>query len=212
MTIYFKITKSLFLILLLSSTAFCNEHSLVNIKKMIPSLVIDLKYATEDNFTGQQVYPSTAQAYLVEDAAQSLKEIQKELAQYGLGIKVWDGYRPFSITQIFWDVTPENKRQYVANPKKGSVHNRGNALDCTLIDLRTGKELRMPSEFDEFSELVHSDFMGAGPQALINRTFFHMIMKKHGWHPLNHEWWHFNYKGYKNYPILDIPFEQLINN
>lgn len=209
---FFTTYSSFILVLFFNSIVFCNEYSLVHLKTLIPSLVTDLKYATNDNFTGKQVYPSCAQAYLVKDAAHSLKKIQEELARYGLGIKIWDAYRPFSVTQIFWDVTPEEKRQYVADPKKGSVHNRGNALDCTLVDLKTGKELEMPSNFDEFSEYAHCDYRGACSQALINRAFFHMIMYKHGWKPIKNEWWHFNYKDYKSYPVLDLPFEELIIN
>jgi D-alanyl-D-alanine dipeptidase len=182
------------------------DPQLIDLQKKIPTIVLDIKYATEDNFTHKVVYP-IAKAYLVKGAAQALCEVQSELEKEGLGLKVFDGYRPLSVQEKFWQLVPDER--YVADPKKGSRHNRGCAVDCTLICLKDGKELEMPTPFDDFTEKAHRDYMNIPAEVRTNREKLEAIMNKHGFMGLPTEWWHFDYQGWEHYALLDKNFDEL---
>lgn len=180
---------------------------LVDITKINPTIKLDIRYATTNNFTGKIIYPS-AKCYLEEDAAKALDKIQKELSLMGLGLKIFDGYRPLSVQKKFWSIYPNEN--YVANPQKGSVHNRGCAVDLTLIDLRTGEELKMPSEFDDFSQKAHRNYSKMKNKTVkLNCKILELVMEKHGFNGLFHEWWHFNFRDKELYPIQNISFKEL---
>lgn len=184
-------------------------YNLVNLKSIdISNLKIDLKYATQDNFTQQIIYPSIANAYLVEVAAEALKSVARELNALGYTIKIWDAYRPLSAQYIFWNLVSDER--YVADPSKGSRHNRGCAIDVTLMD-NNGKELDMGTEFDDFSPKAHRDFTELSLEVIQNRQLLQNIMEKHSFIGWKNEWWHFDFKDWDRYPILDISFEELKN-
>ncbi|HRP02311.1 MAG TPA: M15 family metallopeptidase [Candidatus Kapabacteria bacterium] len=183
-----------------------SNNRLVDLGKFIPNIALDIRYATKNNFTGQQVYDS-AFAFARLPVAIKLKAAQEELSSKGLGFKIFDSYRPYSITLKFWDIIGDSN--YVATPWGGSRHNRGCAIDLTLIDLQTGEELAMPSKFDEFNETAHPDNNNFPIEILNNRKILIDIMAKYGFRVYPTEWWHFDFVGYEKYPITDIKFESL---
>lgn len=182
------------------------SHHLVNVKRIFPTMVFDIKYATNDNVTGKVLY-ATAGCYLLKNIAEKLGVVQKELSYQGLALKVFDAYRPLAVQKIMWQQFPDER--YVANPAKGSHHNRGAAVDVTLIDVSTGKELLMPSLYDDFSERAHRDYPMTNPEALDNSKLLEAIMKKHGFLGLLTEWWHYDDAHASTYPLLDVPFDLL---
>lgn len=182
---------------------------LVDIETTSPTIRLDIRYATPDNFTGQAVYP-LAKCYLRRDVAERLDRVQKDLAGQGLGLKAFDCYRPFSIQERFWEIVPQEG--YVARPVRkdgrpasGSKHNRGAAVDVTLVDA-SGRELPMPTGFDDFSEKAHRNYRGGDPAALANSRLLEEAMVRQGFAPLPTEWWHFDGPGWEGYELLDIPF------
>ena len=181
-----------------------NSH-LINIKTIIPNIVVDIKYATADNFTKKIVYPSD-QCYLIDTVAQALKLAAQDFSDLGYVIKIWDGYRPLKMQHIFWKLVPDPN--YVADPKQGSRHNRGCAVDVTLVD-DAGQELDMGTSFDDFTTKAHRDYSNFSPVVLKNRQILQTIMEKHGFMGWHKEWWHFDFKDWEQHPILDIPFEDL---
>jgi len=170
--------------------------------------VLDIRYATTNNFTGEKIY-SIAKAYARKPVAEALKKIQADLKSQGLGIKIFDAYRPYKATVKFYEVYGDTT--YVASPYKGSRHNRGCALDLTLIDLKTGKELKMPTGYDSFSKDAWPTSPVKDPEALKNRTLLINVMEKHGFRVNSSEWWHFDFIGWKKFEVLDIDFEELQN-
>lgn len=198
---------SLLIATLTGSTPALSDQ-LVELIKLDPNLRLDIRYATSNNFLGFPVYPQ-ARAFLQKPAAEALKEANLELKQEGLGLLILDAYRPLSVTQLMWDETPASKRDYVADPKKGSRHNRGAAVDLTIIDLSTGKPVEMPSRYDDFSERAHHSFQGCSATAKANRAKLRALMEKHGFEPLSNEWWHYDFRGWEKYPILDKAFSEL---
>lgn len=179
---------------------------LVDLEEFIPSIVMDIKYATTDNFTDRQLYPYS-KAYLRFPAAEALRNVQEELEPIGLGLKVWDAYRPYAATKLMWEYVQDS--HYVANPRSGSRHNRGCAVDVTLINLETGKELPMPTAYDDFSERAHLDYDDFKDEILNNRAFLLDIMQRNGFDPLPSEWWHFDYRDWRDYELMDIAFDEL---
>ena len=135
--------------------------------------------------------------------------MHQALRAQGFGLLVFDGYRPWSVTKVFWDNTPNDKKSYVADPAVGSRHNRGCAVDLTLFDLKTGRAVTMPSEYDEMTERSHADHAGATPEATRLRDLLIAAMKAEGFTVFATEWWHFDYKDWKDYAILDIPFKEI---
>ncbi|MCI5052623.1 MAG: M15 family metallopeptidase [Simkaniaceae bacterium] len=177
---------------------------LIDLAEYDPRLVLDVRYATTNNFLGVALYDSP-RIFLIEAVAKKLSAAQDRLEKKGLGLKVYDGYRPMSVQKALWDLLPDPR--YVADPKVGSNHNRGAAVDVTLVDLETGEELVMPSEFDEFTEKAHSDFYDLPQEAIDNRAILKEAMV--GFTQLPTEWWHFDDKSGKKYPILDVPISEL---
>ena len=167
---------------------------------------IDIRYATADNFMKRPLYP-VAKAYLRAPAARALAEASRELAGRGLGVKVYDAYRPYRVTEAMWE--PIRNPDYVADPAKGSRHNRGAAVDLTVIDLKTGAEVTMPTGYDDFTERAAQSFADLPPEAIANRALLRDVMTKHGFEPLPSEWWHFDFKGWREFDLMDVPLEEL---
>lgn len=172
---------------------------LVDVKSFIPTIQVDLKYATTDNFTGEIVY-DFHHCLLRKEAALKLRDVQAELQTRDLGLKIWDGFRPMSAQWKFWELIPDER--YVSDPRKGGRHTRGTAVDVTLIT-KDGQELLMPSDFDDFSEKAHQDYKGANNEAIKNRELLKKTMERHGFVGLPTEWWHFDLVGWQNFPPLD---------
>lgn len=177
------------------------SKDLVEIGKAAERIVIDIRYATTDNFTGSAVYPA-ARCLLRRPVAARLARVQSDLAADGLGLKVWDCYRPLSAQRRLWELVRDPR--YVADPKKGSRHNRGASVDVTLVD-REGRELEMPSGYDDFSPRAHRDFRKASAAALRNRARLERAMSGRGFIGLRTEWWHFDAPDWSRYPLLDLP-------
>lgn len=197
---------STFLLLCLTGCATTNnKNDLVDVQKIIPGIALDIRYATTNNFTGKKLYP-VARCCLRREAAESLKAVQHELRGMGLALKIYDGYRPLSVQKKMWTICPNE--DYVANPAKGSRHNRGAAVDLTLIKL-DGTELPMPTPFDDFTEKAHRDYMDLPPDALQNRALLERVMERHNFHGLKTEWWHFDFKDWRQYEILDVDYSQI---
>ncbi|MEG3977285.1 M15 family metallopeptidase [Microcoleus sp. herbarium8] len=173
---------------------------LVDIRKVNPNIRLDIRYATANNFLKRKLY-SQAKCALRSSVAQKLALVQTDLEKIGLGLKVYDCYRPFSVTEQMWKVMPDPR--YVANPARGSRHNRGAAVDLTLVD-RTGKELEMPTPYDDFTEKAHGDYQGGSAQSRKNRQVLKDAMKKHGFIGITTEWWHFDSEDWQKFAILDI--------
>ncbi len=183
--------------------------SLVEIVKLDPSVVLDLRYATKNNFTGRVLY-SQPRAFMANVAANAFLRAHKRAQAEGFGFAIFDAYRPWRVTKQLWDATPVGpKKNYVANPKKGSRHNRGCAVDMTMYSLATGQLVEMPTEFDDFSEKAGRDFRDATPEAIANRERLERYMTAEGFIGMSNEWWHFDYREWEKYPVLDIPFEKL---
>jgi D-alanyl-D-alanine dipeptidase len=179
---------------------------LVDIEKYIPGIKLDIRYATDNNFVGEAVY-NIPRAYTRLPVAKALKKIQNELKKENLGLKIYDAYRPYSVTvQFFKKVKDTN---FVASPKKGSRHNRGCAVDLTIIDLKTGKEIEMPTTYDDFTERAASNFYDLPKNALVNREKLKRIMTENGFKVFPTEWWHYDFKGWENYELMNISFEGL---
>lgn len=182
------------------------ENELINLEKHIPGIVVDIRYATTNNFTGEQIY-NLARAYARKPVADALKKIQADLKLKGLGLKIFDGYRPYSATVKFYETYRDTT--YVASPYKGSRHNRGCAMDLTVIDLKTGKELPMPTEYDSFKKEAWPSTPVADPIIRANRKLLIDAMEKHGFKVNSSEWWHFDFIGWQKYAVMDIDFEEL---
>ncbi len=181
---------------------------LVELVRIEPSVRLDVRYATERNFVGRPVYRQ-ARVFLQRPAAQAVARAHRGLAARGYGLLVFDGYRPWSVTRLFWQVTPPHLREFVADPRKGSRHNRGCAVDLTLFDLATGREVEMPTPYDDFTEKAAQDYAGATPAQAAHRAILREAIVKEGFRVYPSEWWHFDYRDWREYPILDVPFEQL---
>ena len=182
------------------------EKELIDLEKFVPGLVMDIRYATTNNFTGEKIY-NMAKAYARKPVAEALKKIQAELKAKGLGIKMFDAYRPYKATVKFYEVYKDTT--YVASPYRGSRHNRGCALDLTVIDLKTGKELQMPTEYDSFKKEAWPSTPVADPTVRKNRQLLIDVMEKNGFKVNGSEWWHYDFKGWKKFEVMDIDFEEL---
>jgi D-alanyl-D-alanine dipeptidase len=181
---------------------------LIELKTAVPHIRYDLKYATTDNFTSVRLYPSNTQnTFLRQEPAQALAKIAKVLEAKGLGILVWDAYRPYHVTVKFWELIKDER--YVANPAKGSGHNRGIAIDMTLYDLKTGALLDMPTAFDDFSEKAHHGADNVSSRQKENREMLRNLMEQHGFIKFQTEWWHYYWPNGEQYDILDFNFKQI---
>ncbi len=179
------------------------KHQLVDVQKIHPRILIDIRYATTNNFMKKAVYPS-ARCLLQKPVAERLARVQERLEQEGLGLKIFDAYRPLSAQWELWKIVPNPT--FVADPRKGSKHNRGAAVDVTLVD-SLGNELAMPTEYDAFVKAARSDYKNLPTHILENRAKLHNAMKAEGFIPNPSEWWHFDDKDWKKFPILDVPFD-----
>ncbi|MBX7067692.1 MAG: D-alanyl-D-alanine dipeptidase [Parachlamydiales bacterium] len=175
-------------------------NDLVELIHISPNIRLDIRYATPNNFTGKVVYTSS-RCFLLRKTAERLTRVQNNLEKRGLGLKVFDGYRPIAAQRIFWELVPDPR--YVADPKEGSRHNRGASVDLTLIDAN-GVELLMPTEFDDFTEKASHSYQGGSPEALKNRELLKNAMVAEGFVPYPHEWWHYDDPDWQKHPLLDV--------
>lgn len=180
---------------------------MVELIRLDNSIKLDIRYATSNNFVGKAVYPE-ARAFLQKPAAAALVRVHRRLANQGLGIVVFDGYRPWTITKLFWEVTPADKRKFVADPARGSKHNRGCAVDLSMFDLSSGKLVPMPSDFDEFTERASPDYTGGTDEERKHRDLLRQLMEAEGFTVNPNEWWHFDYKDWESYAIYDLSFNE----
>jgi len=185
---------------------------LVELVRLDPTIHLDIRYATTNNFARRAVYKE-ARAFLQRPAAEAVVRAHRALAAQGYGIVVFDGYRPWSVTKHFWEIVTQKDRDrgFVANPAKGSKHNRGCAVDLSLYWLATGAEAQMPSTYDEFSDRASPKYAGGSAELLARRDLLRATMEKEGFEVDPGEWWHYNYKDWRSYPILDVPFERIGN-
>ena len=189
-------------------TGTFRKPDLVELIKLDPSLRLDIRYATSNNFVGRPVYKE-ARAFLQRPAAEALTRVNQSLRKKGYGLLIFDGYRPWSVTKIFWDATPEDKKQFVADPSQGSRHNRGCAVDLSMFDLKTGKEVTMPSDYDEMTERSHINYPGGTAESRRLRDLLRTEMEAEGFFVYEPEWWHYDYKDWKEYRILNIAFSEI---
>ncbi len=171
------------------------------------TIKLDIRYATTNNFTGRIVYPE-ARVFLQETAANAVVRVHRALSEKGLGLVIYDGYRPWTITKLFWDVVTEEQRKFVADPEKGSKHNRGCAVDLGIYDLKTSEAIPMPSGFDEFTERASPNYAGGTSEETANRDLLSKLMEGEGFIVNPREWWHFDYKTWEDYDIHDISFDE----
>lgn len=194
---------------LMTAGEAADPRGLVELILLDPSIRLDIRYATAQNFTGRRLY-SQARAFLVAPAAKALEQAHRAVQHEDFGLTIYDAYRPWRITKALWDATPAGpKRNYVANPKRGSKHNRGCAIDVTLHHLADGAEVAMPSGYDEFTTRAHRNYTGATVDALHHRALLQKVLEDAGFRGASNEWWHFDFNGWQDYPLLDVPFEEL---
>jgi D-alanyl-D-alanine dipeptidase len=184
-----------------------SSNAMQDVKERILGIVLDLKYCGTDNFMKQALYPETATTYLRKPAVMALAVVQKKLKEKGLGLKIWDAYRPYSVTEKMWE--PIKDDRYAANPKFGSGHNRGVAVDLTIIQLLTKKEINMGTGFDDFSDTAHVNFKGLSADVLQNRWLLQSLMEENGFKILDTEWWHFYLPDAQQYELMNLSFKQL---
>ncbi len=181
---------------------------MVELARLDPGIHLDIRYATSNDFLGTPVY-SQARAFLQRPAAEALLRALHRLEPLGLGLLIHDAYRPWFVTKIFWDATPPEGKIFVADPAQGSRHNRGCAVDLTLYDLATGRAIEMPGLYDEMSPRSYPNFPGGTSLGRWHRDVLRRAMEAEGFTVYEYEWWHFDYKDWHSYPILNIPFEKL---
>ncbi len=183
--------------------------NLINLSNLNPSIILDIRYATSNNFLGFPVYPKPA-CYLHKEVAQALNQVQNELSLMQLGLKVFDGYRPLSVQQLMWDAIQDER--YISNPAKNKGrHTRGTAVDLTLVD-RNKHELEMATDFDNFTERAHSDYSNVSAVVAYNKELLRETMRKYGFQGILTEWWHFDFTAWEDdikFPPLDVSFDHL---
>ena len=182
------------------------SKELVDLEKYIPSIVLEIRYATTNNFTKEKIY-TLAKAYARKPVAAALRKVQAELNKQGLGVKMFDAYRPYKATVKFYETYHDTT--YVASPYRGSRHNRGCALDMTIINLKTKEELKMPTGYDSFSKDAWPTTPVKDAEARKNRELIISVMEKHGFKVNASEWWHFDFIGWQKFEVMDIDFEEL---
>lgn len=182
------------------------DKALIDIKKAVPGVVLDIRYATKHNFMNQVMYPS-AKAFARKPVVEQLKKIQAELKKKGYGLKIYDAFRPYAITLAFYQKASD--KAFVAHPKSGSRHNRGCAVDLTIIDLKTGKDVPMPTPYDSFSKAAAANYPDLPPAIKKNRDLLIGSMRRHGFQVMYNEWWHYDFRGWEQYELMDIPFKNL---
>lgn len=216
MPLFLKCLSALLILLMMNGCAIrmpketgeFKTPDLVELIRLDSSIRLDIRYATTNNFTHRAVYPK-AVAYLQRPAAEALVRVNQSLKASGFGLLVFDGYRPWSVTRLFWKITPKKDREFVADPRKGSRHNRGCAVDLTLYDLKTGREAKMPGEYDEASERSYANYAGGTEQERKLRDLLRSVMESNGFTVLHNEWWHFDFREWRSYPLQDMGFDAL---
>ena len=184
------------------------KPELVELVKLDPTIKLEIRYATANNFLSTPLY-TQARAFLQRPAAEALVRVNQALTKKGYGLLVHDGYRPWYVTKIFWDATPDDKKIFVADPLRGSMHNRGCAVDLTLYDLKTGRAVVMPSGYDEMTQRAFANYTGGTWEQKMRREVLRQTMEKEGFVVNPKEWWHFDYKDWQKYAILNVRFEDL---
>ena len=185
-----------------------SNKQMVDVKTMIPGIVLDLRYAGSNNFMRRPMYPGRVNTtWLRLPVARALAAVQRELKERGMGLKIFDAYRPYSVTEKFWELVLNEK--YVADPKKGSGHNRGTAVDLTIIMLPGKTELAMPTGFDNFTDTAHHSFMQLPFTLMENRKLLKDIMEKHGFKKMDTEWWHYSWADDQGFELMDLSFSEL---
>jgi D-alanyl-D-alanine dipeptidase len=179
------------------------KPDLVELALLDPTIKLDIRYASTNNFMRSPFY-SQARAFLERPAAMALVRAHAKLKSKGYGLLIHDAYRPWYVTKMFWDGTPPDKHVFVADPQQGSRHNRGCAVDLTLYDLKTGKPGEMPSQYDEMSTRAYPDYPGGTSRARWHRDVLRRAMEGEGFTVYDAEWWHFDYKDWPKYPILNV--------
>ncbi len=191
-----------------AETGAFRAADLVELVRVVPDLKLEIRYATSNNFLGTPVYEQ-ARAFLQRPAADALTRVARALGAAGYGLLVFDAYRPWYVTRIFWDATPDDKKQFVANPAEGSRHNRGCAVDLTLYDLKTGQAVSMPSGYDEMTDRAYADYAGGTDVERQHRAVLRGAMEAEGFTVYPYEWWHYDYRDWKLYRIGNTPFEKI---
>jgi len=181
---------------------------LVELIKLDTSFHLDIRYATSNNLAGRPVY-AEARAFLQRPAAEALVKVNKELKPLGYGLLIFDGYRPWRVTKLFWDITSKENKKFVANPKEGSRHNRGCAVDLSLYEIATGKEVQMTGQYDEMSERSYPYYAGGTTEQRKMRDLLRNKMEANGFTVYDYEWWHFDFKDWKSYRIGNIQFSEI---
>jgi len=184
------------------------DPDLVDLTLLNSTVHLDIRYATSNNFLGTPVY-TQARAFLQRPAADALLRAMLRLKPFGYGLLIHDAYRPWYVTKIFWDATPPEGKIFVADPTQGSRHNRGCAVDLTLYELKTGKPVQMPGTYDEMSPRSFPDYPGGTSLQRWHRDLLRWAMESESFTVYEHEWWHFDFKDWHEYPILNVPFEKL---
>jgi D-alanyl-D-alanine dipeptidase len=184
------------------------EADLVELTKLDPTIKLEVRYATTNNFLGTVFY-SEARAFMQRPAAEAVVRANKKLKQYGYGLLIHDAYRPWYVTKVFWDATPDDKKVFVANPANGSRHNRGCAVDLTLYDLKTKKPVEMVSTYDETTARAYPDYPGGTSLQRWHRKLLRDAMEPEGFTVYEAEWWHFDYKDWRHYRIGNVAFDQI---
>lgn len=182
--------------------------ALVELRSLDSTIRYDIRYASENNFMGAVFY-SQAKAFLQRSAAEALVKAHRWLNGQGYGLLIHDAYRPWYVTKMFWDATPVSQRDFVANPSKGSKHNRGCAVDLSLYDLAAGQSVEMPSGYDEFSHRAYPNYPGGTARQRWYRQLLRTAMEREGFQVERVEWWHFDYGDWRQYPVMNVPFEDI---
>jgi D-alanyl-D-alanine dipeptidase len=181
---------------------------LVELTRLDSTIHLDIRYATTDNFVGEKFY-SQARAFLQRPAAEALVSVHWSLRKMGYGLLIFDAYRPWYVTKMFWDATPVEQKEFVADPVKGSRHNRGCAVDLSLYDLKTGMAVDMVSGYDEFSHRAYPEYPGGTSLQRWHRQVLRQALEAKGFKVFESEWWHFDYREWKRYPIGTTTFEMI---
>ena len=182
---------------------------MMNLESFEPRLKFDIRYSRSDNFIGRSVY-TQPRAFLLAHVAQDLLKVHHALQPQGLGLLIFDGYRPWSVTKLFWDESSEHNRQFLANPESGSAHNRGCAVDLSMYRLNSGKAVIMPSDFDEMNEKAYVNYAGGTEESRVLRDLLQTTMKKNGFTGIPNEWWHFNHQTHASWPVMNFTFEEIL--
>jgi zinc D-Ala-D-Ala dipeptidase len=184
------------------------KPDLVELIKLDSTIKLDIRYATSRNFLSTPVYEE-GRAFMQRPAAEAVARANQKLRAKGFGLMIYDAYRPWYVTKIFWDATPPKDHKFVADPSEGSRHNRGCAVDLTLYDLKTGEAVPMTGLYDEMSERSYPNYAGGTDEERRNRETLRAAMEAEGFTVYDYEWWHFDYKDYKKYPILNWKFDEI---